>query len=307
VTAIAMHFRLGSLAGALLLGAVGIAGAQSRVHERVAVARDVAIRVWLPAGSLRLIGWDRDSLAIDGDVASGEKFVFGGGGTAVKFSVGAPMSSVKFGVEDLPPGQASRPSHLTAYIPRNARVNVRTVSATIEASDVSGWFNSVSGNIRLTGAASEIQAETMEGTVDLAVTAPWIRTRTASGALTVAGRVEDLGAATVSGNLTVNTQGLARAKLESMTGVIQMAAQPADEAVIDIDNHGGLVDLRLTRDFAGDFDLTSVAGTITNEFTKHRPVAGRKSLGQTLVFATDTTGARLVVRTFKGPIVLRRR
>jgi len=307
VTVFAMPLRLGALAAVLLLGLAGVAGAQQRVQHRVPVARDVAIRIWLPAGSVRLIGWDRDSLAIDGDIAAGEKFIFGGGGTALKLSVGAPMSSVKLGVEDLPPGQASRPSNITAYIPRNARVNVRTVSASIDATDASGWFNSVSGNIRLTGEAQEIQAETMEGTIDLAVTAPWIRTRTASGALTVAGRVEDLGAATVSGNLTVTTQGLARAKLESMTGTIQMAAQPADEAVIDIDNHSGTVDLWLARAFAGDFDLTSVAGTITNDFSKHRPVPGRKDLGQTLVFATDTTGPRLVVRTFKGPILVRRR
>jgi hypothetical protein len=292
---------------ALVLLGVEVAGAQQRVNQRVAVARDVAIRVWLPAGSIRLIAWDRDSLAIEGDVGTGERFVFGGGGTAVKFSVGAPMSSVKFGVEDLPAGQASRPSHLTAHLPRNARVNVRTVSATIEASDVSGWFNSVSGNIRLTGDAQEIQAETMEGTIDLAVSAPWIRTRTASGALTVAGRIEDLGAATVSGNLTVTTHGLARAKLESMTGTIVMSAQPTDESVIDIDNHNGVVELRLARDFAGDFDLTSVAGTITNSFSKHLPAAGRKDLGQTLVFVTNPAGPRLVVRTFKGPILVRRR
>jgi DUF4097 and DUF4098 domain-containing protein YvlB len=172
---------------------------------------------------------------------------------------------------------------------------------------VSGWFNSVSGSIRLTGDAQEIQAETMEGRIDLAISAPWIRTRTASGALTIAGRVEDLGAATVSGDLIVTTQGLGRAKLESMTGTITMAGQSVPGAVIDVDNHSGAVELRLARDFAGNFDLTSVAGAITNGFSKHRPLPGRKDLGQTLAFTTDSAGPRIVVRTFKGPITLRHR
>jgi hypothetical protein len=299
-----LHTMLGL--AALACGA-GTVGAQQRVERRVAVAANASIKVWLPAGSVRLIGWDHDSLVIEGTMAKGETFAFAGAGGSVKMSVGNPWTDVKFGVADLPPGQPPRPSTLIAHVPRGSRVNVRTVDASIEGTDVSGWFNSVSGSIRLSGVAQEVQAETMDGSIDLSVSAPWVRTRTASGPLTVAGRAEDLGAATVSGDLTVTTQGLMRGRLESMTGAIIMAALPSAESSIDIDTHSGPVEVRMPADLGADFDLTSVAGTITNSLSKQRPAAGRQDRGQTLVFATDPAGPRIVVRTFKGTISLRRR
>jgi hypothetical protein len=291
---------------ALAAGGSG-AGAQQRVERRVAVARNASIKVWLPSGSVRLIGWDRDSLVIEGSIGKGEDFAFTPTGAAVKMAIGNPWTDVRFGVAELPAGQTSRPSTLVAYVPRASRVNVRTVSASIEGIDVSGWFNSVAGSIRLSGTAQEIQAETMEGSIDLTVSAPWIRTRTASGPLTVGGRAEDLAAATVSGDLMVTTQGLMRGKVESMTGTIIVAAQPSAESTIDVDNHSGAVEVRMSGELGADFDLTSVAGMITNTLTRERPAPGRQDRGQTLVFSTDPTGPRIVVRTFKGPITLRRR
>ena len=278
-----------------LLAAVP-AEAQKPIRRGVPVNRDVGVKIWIPAGSIRIIGWDRDSLHVEGTLGKGETFYFGGAG-----------SGAKFGVDESPAGRVAQPARLTAYLPRGARVNVRTVTASIEASDVSGWFSTVSGGIIVSGNAQEVQAEAIDGSISLTVTSPLVRARTGSGTLTVGGHIEDLVGSTVSGPLTVTAEGLARGRFESVTGPIVMAAPIDRAASIDIDNHNGSVELRLPSTVAADFDLTSVAGSITNYFDKRPPTTGRQGRGQELSFFTDPKGARIVVRTFKGTILLRHR
>ena len=280
--------------GALLTGRP--AAAQTPISRGIAVNRDVGVKIWIPAGSIRLIGWDRDSLHVEGTIGKGDTFFFGGAG-----------SGAKFGVDEPPAGRVAQPVRLTAYVPRNGRVSVRTVSASTEASDVSGWFNTVSGDLHLSGTAQEVQAEAIDGSIYLTVTSPYARVRTGSGTLSVGGRIEDLVASTVSGPLTVTAGGLARARFESVTGPIILEAPVDRAASIDVDNHNGSVELRLPSSVAADFDLTSVAGSIANFFDKRPPTTGRQGRGQELSFYTDPKGARIVVRTFKGTITLRHR
>jgi len=278
-----------------LLAAVPVE-AQKPIRRGVPVNRDVGVKIWIPAGSIRIIGWDRDSLHVEGTLGKGDTFYFGGVG-----------SGAKFGVDESPAGRVAQPARLTAYLPRGARVNVRTVTASIAASDVSGWFSTVSGGITVSGNAQEVQAEAIDGSISLTVTSPLVRARTGSGTLTVGGHIEDLVGSTVSGPLTVTAEGLARGRFESVTGPIVMAAPIDRAASIDIDNHNGSVELRLPSSVAADFDLTSVAGSITNYFDKRPPTTGRQGRGQELSFFTDPKGARIVVRTFKGTILLRHR
>ena len=287
------------LHAALMVGALlstAPVKAQTTISRGVPVNRDVGVKIWIPAGSIRLIGWDRDSLHVEGTLGKGETFYFGGAG-----------SGAKFGVDESPAGRVSQPARLTAYVPRGARVNVRTVTASAEASDVSGWFSTVSGGIIVSGTAQEVQAEAIDGSIHLTVTSPFVRARTGSGTLTVAGHIEDLVGSTVSGPLTITAAGLARGRFESVTGAIIIAAPIDRAASIDIDNHNGPVELRLPSTVAADFDLTSVAGSITNYFDKRPPTTGRQGRGQELSFFTDPKGARIVVRTFKGMITLRQR
>jgi len=271
------------------------AHAQQRVERRIAVASNVSVKIWIPAGSIRLIGWDRDSLVVEGTIGKGDSFFFGGAGTGAKF-----------GVDEPPAGKPPQPAHLVAYIPRGGRVNVRTISGSIEATDLSGWFNTVAGDIRISGATQEVNAEAMDGSIHLGVTSPYARARTGSGSLTVAGGVEDLSAATVSGPITINTKGIVRGRFESVTGPIVLEAPLDRAATIDVDNHNGSVELRLAASLLGDFDLTSVTGSITNRFDKRSAVVSRQGRGQELAFVTSVKGPRIVVRTFKGSIVLLR-
>lgn len=267
---------------------------QQQVRRATAVSSDVSIKIWFPSGSLRLVGWDRDSLVVEGTVGAGGNFYFGGAGSAAKFGVEEPGS------------RPVQPSQLVAYVPRNGRVNVRSITGSIEVADLSGWFNTVGGDIRISGTAQEVSAEAMDGLVRVDVIAPYVRARTASGSLTVSGRVEDIAAATVSGPLTIDTRGIVQGRFETVTGSVILGSKLDRSASIDIDSHSGPVELQLASPLTGELDLTSVTGTITNGLDKRLPVASRKGKGQELKLVTGRDGASIVVRSFKGSIVLRR-
>ncbi len=271
--------------------------AQQRVAKRIAIAPDVSVKVWISAGRIKLVGWDKDSLVVEGTIGKGDTFFFGGEGSAAKFGVDDPPGG----------GKLAQPADIVAYVPRGGRVSVRSVTGSIEASNLSGSYNTVAGDIRVTGTTDEVHAEAMDGALHLAVTSPLVRARTGSGSLEVGGKVEDLSAATVSGPITVTADGVIRARLESVTGSVVLDASLDRAASIDVDSHNGPVELRLTPSLVGDFDLTSVTGTITNAFDKRTPVVGRQGRGHELVFVSSPKGPRIVVRTFKGSITLRRR
>ena len=285
-----------------LIFALGIAalpmpgGAQQKIQRRIAVDPDVSVKVWIPSGSIRLVGWDRDSLVVEGTIGAGSTLFFGGAGPAAKF-----------GVEDATGGEPSTGTTLVAYLPRGARVSVRSVTGSIEAVDLSGGFNTVSGDIRISGTAREVNAEAMDGDVRVDATAPYVRARTASGSLVASGRSEDIAASTVSGAMTVDTRGVVQGRFESVTGSIVLRSALERGAGVEIDNHSGSVELQLPAPLTGDLALTSVTGKITNGLDKRLPVAGSKGKGQELKFDTGREGPSITVRTFKGPIVLRPR
>ena len=284
-----------TLAMAILLGAAasGSASAQLPVLRARALDATAAVKIYNPAGSIRLVGWDRDSIVVRGRVARGARFFFGGS-----------SRGVKLGIEDTATGGDSPPSALVIYLPHTSRTSIKSVSADIAGTDVSGWFYSVSGSIRLAGSATSIEAETMNGTVDLAAAVPWVRARTGDGTLTLRGAAEDVDLATIAGTLNVVSTSVRRGRLSSVTGDIRVFGAPPGDALLELSNHEGAVDLRLPRSVSGVFDLSTINGTIENGFTEARPASIAATHSRALRVQLGGGSAHVIVRTFKGPIRL---
>ncbi|MGH7695760.1 MAG: DUF4097 family beta strand repeat-containing protein [Gemmatimonadaceae bacterium] len=267
----------------------------AQIRRGMAVDSNVVVKVWNPSGSLKLMAWDRDSLHVEGTGPKWAPFFFGG-----------VRGGVKFGIEEeKTKGELPRVA-LVVYVPRASRVSAKTVDATIEVEGVSGFYTTVSGDIRVTGALRELQVESLRGASEVEVRAPWVRIMGGEGDATIRGSIEDLAASTVAGRLTVDVTGAARARLETMTGALtsHVAVQP--NGSIELDSHAGTVELVLDPNARVDVDATSVAGKIDNQFDKRRPLPGRGGKGMLFAFATDPAGARVVVRTYKGTIIVRK-
>jgi hypothetical protein len=121
----------------------------------------------------------------------------------------------------------------------------------------------------------------------------------------------DVAISTVSGGIVVNstTRGASgkfeRAKIESVTGPIRFNGDIEKGAAISFDTHSGATEIAIPRATGADFDITSIAGTITNDLNYSRPTKGRYGRGSELVMTNSSGGAHIVIRSFKGPVTLR--
>jgi hypothetical protein len=280
---------------ALLLIASASLGAQQPVERRQALAPGAGVKVFLPVGSVRLIGWNRDSLVVRGTVAPGSQFYFGGLPGGVKLGVDLGSDTSRAGA-----------SRLDIYVPKTSLVSLKTVSADVEAVDVSGWFYGVSSRLRITGVARSIDAETISGELAIAATAPWLRARTGSGRLVVAGQAEDVSATSVDGPIELSSDGIRRGRISSVTGMVHFAGDLGTEGIVDIDSYTGLVDVALRPTMGGECDVTTVAGTIASDFQTVRPVSGPSGHGQQLALAIGRGNARITVRTLRGNVHIHR-
>ena len=270
------------------------AAAQGRISRRLPLAADGTIRITNLAGVIRLHGWDRDSIAVTGEVGRGSKgFFMGGDRTAVKLGVDIPGDDVT----------SAEPSTLEVWVPTGSRVRVKSTRGVIVVEGVTGSLDlgSTSGSITVNGVPRELTVETMDGDIELDGAVVWLRARSAGGDVTVRGGAEDLVAASVSGAVTVTGGPVRAARLETMTGDIVFEASIARGAVLDLGTHSGGVRVLLPKGSTPTVEATTVAAPIDNNLTPQR--AAIRGEGRELALSLGGD-ARLTVRSFKGAVTL---
>lgn len=261
------------------------------------VSPTTPLKIYNPAGSVRVLAWDRDSVSVHGAVRP-KGFFFGRNVGAVKFGVNEFM----FGVEEPRGADTAKAAHLTIYVPRHSQVAVKTATASIDATDVAGLFYTVAGAIQVRGSAATIDVESMTGNVDVNASASWLRARTSQGRLLIRGGVQDVDASTIDGALDIATSSVFRGRFQSVNGDIRFVGTPLRAALFEFSNHAGAVDFALGPETSSVFELSSVSGPIENGYADLRPVAASPHSMRLKVGGGD---AQVTVRTFKGSIRLR--
>jgi putative adhesin len=273
------------------------------IERRGAITHDASVRIYGAISSLRIVGWERDSLVITGTMPAGWRFD-GGMGSGVM----GPSRGAKFYVDagsDVYPAAAE----LEIRAPSRARLWAKSGSADIEVSGMSGGLdlNIVGGSITVAGTPRELNIESMDGNVRVQAGASWLRVKTATGAIDVRGGSEDAGLSTVSGTIHVADGRYERAKLETVTGDVDYAGEVGYKGSVDITTHSGKIDLRLPPKPNIELDAATVTGTIENGVTRSAPVPGREGRGMELGFSSGNGDTHVVVRSFKGNVALKPR
>jgi hypothetical protein len=286
------------------LGMLGTAAPQSqqKVSHRFAVTPTASIRLFGDVGSLRIVGWDRDSVVVTGTLPAGARLDASRGGDPSR-----PSPGMKIYIEV--PRSPAPDAKLEVRVPARSRVWSKSGSADVEVTGLTGGLdvNIVGGSARIACSPAELQVESMDGSVTIEGSPAWLRAKTATGDIVLRGGSEDAGVSTVSGAVRVGEGRFERAKFTSVTGPIVFAGDLARGATLDVDTHSGPIELRLAPRLDAEFDLATVTGSIENTLTARRPIAGREGRGMELGFTGGTGRARILVRSFKGNISLRAR
>src|SRR5438045_2828379 len=74
----------------------------------------------------------------------------------------------------------------------------------------------------------------------------------------------------------------------------------------DFETHSGRIDIGVPDKVNADITVVTISGEIVNKLSRSRPVSGRFGRGTELNTEIGAGGAKVSVRTFKGPVTLRR-
>jgi len=275
------------------------ATAQARIDERWPLDPGGSIRIVNPFGSIRVLGWDADSVAVSARLGTRAGRFFAAGDGHVR----------KLGVD----GGNGEPAELEVHVPRGATVWVKSATASIEVEGMDGTLDlsSQGGSIRVVGTPQDVTAETMDGAVEVAGGTARARVKTVSGDILLRGASQDLGASTLSGRIVVRAAGwqrggtgVQRGKFESVTGDVRFEGELGRGGVVEVESQSGTIEVRVPASVVADFDVLTIAGTITNHLGDAPPKPRAAGTGQELRFSTGAGGAQVTVRNFKGAIVL---
>ncbi len=274
------------------------ADAQKKVERKQPLGMEGALRIVNMVGSVTVHGWSKDTVLVRGTLGGGDSFFMGGGYTGAKMFVES--------VNERDP----KPTRLEIWVPARVRLWIKTATASIDVRDVSGGLDLyvVSGTIDVTGNPRELNAEAIDGDIHITGSPSWVRAKSATGAITFQGASPDAAFSTVSGPIKVDGGSgvFERTKIETVTGSISFAGRLDRSGAFDFDTHSGSIDIAIPEKMGATFSAVTIAGSITNNLSRARPIPGRFGRGAELAVDESGGGAKVSIRTFKGAVTLRR-
>lgn len=264
--------------------------AQQKVERGIAIAPDAAIRIMNLSGTIRVLGWDRDSIAVTGTAPLNTSFFMAGSGRMAKL-----------GLEPDDPKNPATGGALDVRVPRRARVWVRSTGGAIDVQALEGEADlvSVGGTLRVTGNLRLVSAESIDGDIEVQGPVRIIRAKTGGGRILLRQSSGDITATTVSGPIMVTEGEPESARFETVSGAVSYAGTLNRRGSLNIQTHSGNIDLLVPTTLGAEFDLESTGGSVGVELPAK---TGKPLKGRSLFFANAGGGAQIVARSFKGQI-----
>ena len=250
---------------ALLLMAVGPVAASQTVNESVDVGRRASISIENIAGSVRVVGSSGSTVEISGTLGDDvEELLVEKHGNRLEISV------------ELPEGDHHRDldadADLVIHVPFDSELEVETISATIEVSDVRGEMSleSISGSIDVDGELGAIELSTISGEINVAA-----------------------------------GSSLQEGSFESISGSIECAADLSDNGEFDFETVSGNITLSAPRGFSAEWEIETFSGAIANVFGPEAERTSKYAPGKELNFTTGGGGASVSIESLSGRVEIR--
>lgn len=293
--------RVGTLLATVLLGLAFEAAAQETepFEGAMSIAPDASIRVYLEAGgSVRIAGWEHDSLQVSGTRTAG----------VGRVGFGGDMSSAKVGYWPEEGDADEGTADIVVHVPATATVWVKLTTASVDISDVTGGLDvyTITGDVRVSGSPSDLSAESMGGRIDFSGSAPTVKAKTGSGPITFRGESENVTLVTVSGSITVMGPRLKWGYFESVKGDIVFQGEFAKGSSIKFKNHSGDVELRLPEQVGAEFSVTMWEGEMSSEFAVDTATVDERKGGKVRTFTVGKGYASVEIQNFGGKVILRK-
>jgi DUF4097 and DUF4098 domain-containing protein YvlB len=267
------------------------------VQERRAADAKGRVYVENHAGTVNVVGWERNEVEVTGTLGEGAE------GIEIQGEKGS--TSVSVDTAGNPHGVHSR---LEVKVPRGSTVEIEGFATRITVNDVVGGVQAetVNGSIAVHGAPREVDLESVNGGVTVDGPALIVRASSVNGPVTVRGAREEVEASTVNGPLEVAASGVQRAHLESVSGSLVFEGSLAVNGSLDVETVSGGADLIFPGGLNGHVSVSSFSGEIENDFGPDARRRGRHVQRSELSFTAGEGKGSISVSTLSGLVRLRR-
>ena len=294
--------HVGAVAGAVALLAILLATpalAEREFNKTVKAEADGIVTVENIAGSVAIIGWDRDEVQVAGTLTGDVEDVIVDSGRKTAIKVKYPRNR-----------KNSRASaDLVIHVPAGSRVDVECISASVEISDVTGEVDaeSISGEVTVKGPCAMVSAESISGSVTYEGKSPVVNLASVSGEIAASGGEAEVEAGTVSGSIRLEFAAYRELKVESVSGDAVVSGDLSASGRFNFELHSGDLTLTVPGDVDADFQVETFSGGIDNDFGQKSRKTSKYTPGRELEFSNGDGSARVRIDTFSGDVIIRKK
>ena len=260
--------------------------ADREVDRTLPAAARATVEIENTSGRVEVTGWDREEVRVTGTIGDNvDELVVEGGRNHIVIEVDVPDRRGW--------GHRDADADLEIFVPREARVEVEAVSASIRVEDFQGRLEaeSVSGSISASGSLESADLETVSGSIRLRGANTRTVAESVSGSIDLDGVRERVEASTVSGTIEVEAGAIERGDLESVSGTVTLECELTRGARLDMSSHSGNVSLYLPADVSASFEASTFSGRIENDFGAEAERTSRWVPSKSLEFSTGSGDA----------------
>lgn len=282
---------------AILLGCLlALPGLAEDVDRKLDAAPDGYVHVSNISGSVTVRGWSRNEVEVSGELGHQvEELIFERNGNKVTIKVKLPKGSSHASDADL-----------RISVPEMSSVDVGTVSADIDVSDLKGFqsLHTVSGDVTIESAGGDVTVEAVSGDIDIKGDGQdsQFQANSVSGDVSLYRASGTLDAETVTGDLVVDKGAFDSANLNSVNGEVLFLAALRDGGRLTIETVNGEVGVEFSDKVSARFDIESFNGDIDNCFGPDAERTSRYTPGLELSFQQGDGDGRVTISTMNGDI-----
>ncbi|MEO6102089.1 MAG: DUF4097 family beta strand repeat-containing protein [Pseudoxanthomonas sp.] len=254
-------------------------------------------------GRIQVNAWDRAEVKISGSLGDGvEKLRVEGDSQHLVVKVEYPGNSGWS-------GKKSGPTDLQLTVPLRAELDIDSVSANVDVSGAAAArlsIDSVSGDVSVAAAPSEVSVESVSGDLRLTVNSSEVDAQTVSGNIVLRGRMNgDINTETVSGDIdvVVNGESVRDLSANTVSGNADLRTALAPKGEIKLESVSGDLVLVVPKNVSAQARGESFSGNLKASGAQiHKPEHGPGSSFNTRYGNGD---GEISIETFSGSAELR--
>jgi hypothetical protein len=289
----------------LLCFCIGQALAETPINLRHDASATARVSVSNVAGTVTVIGWDRNEVQVSGQLGDGTKpLTITGSNSDLSIKVEPQGGS---GWLNWNSDSKMSPSTLELHVPKAASLDISVVSAPLVLDGLDGGnieINSVSGRARISARTQSLKVDSVSGNIELAGHAEMASLQTVSGDILAPTLGSEVKLETISGHIQANGGPWKKLTLSTVSGDVQLAGSVAADGNIGIDSMSGNVQLQLPSTISGSLHASSFSGDLRSDFgTPEKPEHGP---GSSLDVHLGNGSGKINIETFSGDLHIRK-